>query len=268
MAFSLPSDEFLLSHYTLDDASGTDELSNYPAMLLGEWNTVPGTIGNAQRAVDWGDEFRIPNLGDWFTGRTDFTISFHMRYPPNAAGTYYQFMIGNETHNAPYYLLGFQCQDYMDWTINNISVNLPGDWPVSDPLKQDRHHIVLTAKAGIVYSYVDEVLQGQLAIPTGALATAHPDASLGRIPAINSTTNASAVDVDDLRIYTTGFEVGEVPEVPPTEGTRSIWVGDNISPNQATNMATGTELVTVVDDKLIGTIGTAIGNLAWWEVTI
>lgn len=46
----------------------------------------------------------------------------------------------------------------------------------------------------------------------------------------------------------------------------NIWAGDGVSPNQATNMATGTESSTVVDDNLIGTIGTPIGNFNWWSV--
>lgn len=192
----------LVSFYKYEDSTGKDETGNYPATHVGSFNTVAGFDGNAQQAVDTSDYISIANLGTWFAGRSEFSIVLYDVVPPAGAGSQFSFCVSNTTHVDPYYRVAITIlSSGITLRVNGYTgaAILSYDWPSGAP--SDRHCYIFRYKDNNAEIIYDGTVVANTSAFTYPIGSCNATAMRGRIPAVNSSSNAQAVNTDHMRIF-------------------------------------------------------------------
>ena len=149
-------------------------------------------------------------LGDWFENRTAFTFNIIAKPASTIVGSGFLFLVSNTTHTTPHYRFGvwFSTTGFA-WYINATSTNLN----IGGTYDADTYYnIILTYDGSIIKVYMDGVEVGSLVYST-AIGACHANASIGRIPANNSTSNYALHEVNELRIFNRALTYTEVQKL-------------------------------------------------------
>lgn len=199
-----PQHANLVAFYQFEDTLGTDVTGAYPATFTGSWTQEAGRVGKAYRANDLNAYITIPALGTWFTGKSQFTVSFWDVVPTTTANTDFVFSISNTSHANPYYRFCIGIDN------NAIAVSVNGytgssvvvyNWPEGTPT--GRHHYAFRFNAGTLEIFFDGVLVASQSGLGSTIGSCYADARMGRIAhnTVNSSVNASAINRDQFRLF-------------------------------------------------------------------
>ena len=204
-------------HYPFDnfDTNVVDLGGNYNATLVGynPWNLPQSPSGVGLECATYNNRIDVPNLGTWFQGRTNFTLSFWTQGTKQNLGVPMLFVVSAPTGAQPYYIVAVNVSTtgVMSFYINDGGYRITLNHP--DKLNTFHHFTMTydgTVDGGTLKVYVDGVLTGTPLVgnTTGvatnvgsSLLSTHSTAMFGKIPWDTGSSNLTNVNIDDFRIY-------------------------------------------------------------------
>ncbi len=193
----------------LFDGNGNDELGTYTATIHGGgiFETTGGKFGGYSHCSTRNKYVLIDNLGAWFAGRDEFSVSFFSKPIDNSSGTFYSFCISLATDVDPYVAFAIR------HSIAGVYVYLNDNDTYCSKAQSgsERKHIVVTLKDSVLKVYVDkEVFVNTRRQTTPVTLDTHNQASFGRIPANNEEPNSCSSYIDQFEVYTKELSALEV----------------------------------------------------------
>lgn len=266
----------LLTYHKFDALSGYDSRERYAATLVGSFTAVEGHRDTAVKADNLNAYVSIPSLGSWFANRSAFTLSFWDVVPAASAATDFVFAVSNTTHADPYYRV---CV-VIDETEFGVRINgyqganvVKYTWPSGAPTSRDHYAVRFSSGSVALFFNGAEVASGSgLGATIGGCKS---DVLLGRIPAANSSSNAAAVNRDEMRIFKTALSDADILALASevVVVTPNPWdiPADNLATHWTMGSISGTTLVDETgnhDGTINGTISYTpgyIGRALWFD---
>jgi len=176
-----------------------DDLGAYNYGVIGSTSYISGKFNKAWQTLTRNNYISVPNLGDFFDNRTEYSINFWVQPQRDNRGTPFTFCVSNFSHTVPHYQIALVFTTTGGTSYNQSS---GGSIAFGGVFDQDTfYNIVITYKNGVQKLYVDGGFQGENTSVYSQMGNCFSTAMFGRLPAINSTLNACAVTVDHFEVY-------------------------------------------------------------------